>query len=170
VAGKTVGRKRRYASGAERSKAYRRRKRLAKALIDCSSRSDDYATPQAFFDELNREFHFTLDVCANGENAKCARYFSREQDGLKHPWRGVIWCNPPYGKEIPYWVQKAFEASLYGATCVCLVPARLGTQWWVRYVKRASEIREPPTRLRFGQSKSTAQFFSVVVIFRPPGS
>ena len=38
-----------------------------------SSKSDLWETPQDFFDELNREFHFNLDVCALPENAKCAR-------------------------------------------------------------------------------------------------
>ena len=55
---------------------------------DCmfSSKSDLWETPQDFFDELNREFHFNLDVCALPENAKCARYFTPEQDGLQKNW------------------------------------------------------------------------------------
>ena len=60
-----------------------------------SSRSGLWETPQGFFDELNKEFHFTLDVCALPENAKCPRFYTPEQDGLKQPWEGVCWCNPP---------------------------------------------------------------------------
>lgn len=51
-----------------------------------SSKSDDWATPQDFFDKLNEEFNFQLDVCADESNAKCARYFSKKQDGLAQSW------------------------------------------------------------------------------------
>ena len=65
-----------------------------------SSASDLWETPQEFFNRLNEEFHFTLDVCALPENAKCSRYYTPEDNGLLMPWDGVCWCNPPYGKEI----------------------------------------------------------------------
>lgn len=51
-----------------------------------SSKKMDYCTPQAFFDELNREFHFTLDAAATDKSAKCPAYFTPETDGLKSPW------------------------------------------------------------------------------------
>ena len=54
-----------------------------------SSKVMDWATPQAFFDELDSEFHFTLDPCANESNHKCARYFTEADDGLKQPWGGA---------------------------------------------------------------------------------
>ena len=47
-----------------------------------SSKTDEWATPQDFFDELDGKFHFTLDVCATPSNAKCKLYFTKEQDGL----------------------------------------------------------------------------------------
>lgn len=72
-----------------------------------SSTTDLWATPQDFFDKLNEEFHFTLDPCATPENAKCERYFTKEQDGLKQNWGGAkVFCNPPYGSEIKKWVRK----------------------------------------------------------------
>lgn len=64
-------------------------------------------TPQAFFDWLNGIFRFDLDVCALPENAKCEKYYTPESDGLKQPWTGGVWCNPPYGREISKWVEKA---------------------------------------------------------------
>ena len=77
-----------------------------------SSNTPEWATPQATFDELNREFGFTFDVCATKENAKCENYYTKEQDGLAHDWdHEVIWCNPPYGREIGKWVKKASEAT-----------------------------------------------------------
>ncbi len=75
-----------------------------------TSNTDEWATPQAFFDELDKEFAFTLDPCATPENAKCARYFTKEIDGLAQSWHGEkVFCNPPYGRDIAKWVKKAHE-------------------------------------------------------------
>lgn len=54
-----------------------------------TSRKDDWSTPQDFFDKLNKEFHFTLDPCADSYNHKCDKYFTKEQDGLVQDWGGT---------------------------------------------------------------------------------
>ena len=123
-----------------------------------------WATPQAFFDELNKEFGFELDVCALPENAKCEKYYTPEIDGLKQQWRGICWMNPPYGREIGAWMEKAYESSLEGATVVCLVPARTDTRWFHDFAMRG-EIRFIKGRLKFGDSKNSAPFPSAVVVF-----
>ena len=79
-----------------------------------SSKTDMRATPQDFFDMLDSEFEFTLDACAVRENAKCAAYYTPQQDGLSQPWPGRVWCNPPYGREIGRWVKKAYETAAGG--------------------------------------------------------
>lgn len=72
-----------------------------------SSATCEWETPQGFFDELDREFHFTLDPCATLDNAKCGKYYTREQDGLKQDWTGErVYCNPPYGRDMPQWIEK----------------------------------------------------------------
>lgn len=71
-----------------------------------SSKTDQWETPQWLFDELNKEFEFTLDVCATADNAKCKEFFSPEDDGLSQDWRGVCWMNPPYGRKISEWIEK----------------------------------------------------------------
>ena len=53
-----------------------------------SSASNEWATPQDFFDKLNKEFDFTLDPCSTHENHKCEKYFTQEEDGLKQKWGG----------------------------------------------------------------------------------
>lgn len=53
-----------------------------------SSKSNEWATPQDFYDVLNEEFDFTLDPCATDENHKCDNYFTQEMDGLKQDWGG----------------------------------------------------------------------------------
>ena len=79
-----------------------------------SSKTDLWETPQTFFDKLNQEFGFTLDACAVPDNAKCERYYTPEQDGLSQPWDGVVWCNPPYGREVGKWVRRGLMASERG--------------------------------------------------------
>jgi hypothetical protein len=91
---------------------------------------DAYETPQWLFDLLDKEFHFTLDVCALPSNAKCKKFYQPSSDGLQHIWKGSCWMNPPYGKVIIEWMQKARASADAGATVVCLVPARTDTEWW----------------------------------------
>jgi phage N-6-adenine-methyltransferase len=129
------------------------------------SQTDNWATPQAFFDKLNAEFNFDLDVCADAQNAKCERYFTKEQDGLLQEWTGTVWCNPPYGRVLKDWLRKSVESWKAGATVVLLVPARTDTGWWHDYATQG-EIRFIRGRLKFGDSKTAAPFPSAVIVFR----
>lgn len=131
-----------------------------------SSSYDRWATPQAFFDKLNEVFQFTLDAAADASNAKCPRYFTQEDDALQQEWTGVVWCNPPYGRELAAWMHKGYESSLRGATVVMLVPARTDTKWFHDYCVNG-EITFLKGRLRFGAAKSGAPFPSMIVVFRP---
>jgi site-specific DNA-methyltransferase (adenine-specific) len=82
-----------------------------------------WETPQQFFDELDREFHFTLDAAASHENHKCAKYYTEEDDGLEQDWRGeTVFCNPPYGNvETGLWTKKCYEeAKNRGQPLFCL--------------------------------------------------
>jgi site-specific DNA-methyltransferase (adenine-specific) len=133
-----------------------------------SSETDMWATPQDFFDKLNEEFHFTLDPCATSENAKCERYFTEDDDGLKQDWQGnVVFCNPPYGRAIKGWVKKCYEESKKPNTkVVLLIPARTDTSYFHDYIYNiATEIRFIRGRLKFGDAKNSAPFPSMVVIF-----
>ncbi|MCA4087588.1 phage N-6-adenine-methyltransferase [Acinetobacter baumannii] len=88
------------------------------------NRTDIWATPQDFFEKLDRVFNFDLDVCALPENAKCGRFFTPELDGLKQEWTGTCWMNLPYGREISLWIEKAVETANNGHTVVGLLPVR----------------------------------------------
>ena len=132
-----------------------------------SSLTDNWATPIEVFNELNKEFGFTLDVCASKDNHKCDRYFTVEDDGLKQVWDGVNWMNPPYGDVIPKWVKKAYETAKAGYTVVGLVPARTDTAWFQDYCMPAHEIRFIRGRLKFGGAKTSAPFPSAIIVWRP---
>lgn len=132
-----------------------------------TSNSEEWGTPQELFNRLNKEFNFTLDICASKENTKCPKYYTKEEDALKQEWGGVIWMNPPYGRQIGNWVKKAKETAQQGkATVVCLLPARTDTAWWHDYVMKADEIRLIRGRLKFGDGKGSAPFPSAIVVFK----
>ena len=133
-----------------------------------SSNTDQWSTPQDFFDKLNAEFRFNLDPCADESNHKCDRWYSPEQDGLKKSWGGCrVFCNPPYGRELGKWVEKAYMESLKPNTIVVmLIPARTDTKWFHDYIHHRSEVRFIKGRLKFGGSDNSAPFPSMVVVFR----
>lgn len=129
-----------------------------------SSQTDLWETPQTLFDGLNQEFKFNLDVCALPENAKCERFFTPEEDVLAQDWDGaMVWCNPPYGREVGKWVKKASETN---GTIVMLLPARTDTSWFHEFIYKKTEIRFLRGRLKFGGCKNSAPFPSMIVIFR----
>ena len=130
-----------------------------------SSKCDTWATPQAFFDEVNERYGFTLDVCALPSSAKCARYFTPETDGLAQDWAPhVCWMNPPYGREIGAWMVKAVEEWRKGATVVALVPARTDTRWFQDYAMQGA-VTFIRGRLKFGQATNSAPFPSALVVY-----
>ena len=93
-----------------------------------SSKTDQWATPQEFFDELDREFHFDLDPCADESNHKTPEYFTKEQDGLLQDWSGRrVFCNPPYGRAIAAWVEKAYREGTKDGTIVVMLILRIGS-------------------------------------------
>ena len=132
-----------------------------------SSNKDDWETPQDLFNKLDREFHFTLDACATPENTKCARFFDKAADGLKQFWGAdTVWCNPPYGRKIGEWVEKAFNTHWVNDNkIVMLLPARTDTKWFHKYIYKKAEIRFLKGRIKFSGSKNSAPFPSMIVIY-----
>ena len=132
-----------------------------------SSKTNEWATPQDFFNILDDEFCFNLDPCCTEENRKCENYFTIKQDGLSRSWDNrVVFMNPPYGGHTGEWLKKAYESSLRGATVVCLIVSSTDRSYWHELIfPYASQIRFIRGRLKFGLSKSTAPFASAVIVF-----
>lgn len=132
-----------------------------------STGKDDWETPNDFFLELDNEFHFTLDPCADDHNHKCVKYYTRKDNGLTKNWSGeVVFCNPPYScKEQDLWVKKCYEESNH-ATVVMLIPVRTDTKRFHEYILPYGEIRFLKGRLKFVGAKKLAPFPSMIVIFK----
>ena len=136
------------------------------------SDSDEWGTPQEFFDSLDNEFHFTLDPCATEDNHKCKKYFTKEQNGLKQNWGGHnVFCNPPYS-EISEWVKKSYkEGQTDHTVVVLLIPARTDTKYFHDFIYHRAEIRFVKGRLKFNNynnsnNSNSAPFPSMLVIYR----
>jgi site-specific DNA-methyltransferase (adenine-specific) len=134
--------------------------------VHFSSATPEWETPQETFDALNKEFNLNVDVCATEENNKCKIFLSKEVGGLDVSWKDMrCWMNPPYGREIGKWIEKAATGG--AEIVVALLPARTDTRWFHSYIYNKAEIRFIKGRLKFGGHKNSAPFPSMVVIFRP---
>ena len=132
-----------------------------------SSKSNEWETPLDFFQELDREFHFTLDPCCTHENAKCAKHYTIQENGLAQDWHGeTVYCNPPYGRDLPKWIEKCARSANSETTVVMLIPARTDTKAFHEYIYKKAEIRFIKGRLKFGKAKNSAPFPSMLVIYK----
>lgn len=134
-----------------------------------SSKTDKWGTPQDLFDRLNSLYKFEVDVCALPENAKCEVYFTPETNGLDQDWSQyrMCWMNPPYGREISKWIEKAYNEAQKGTTVVALLPVRTDTKWfhnWI-YMMYGVTVEFLDKRLKFGGQNNYAPFPSMIVKF-----
>jgi len=147
------------------------------------SKRDTWGTPLSVFQPLHDEFDFGLDACALPENNKLPRYLTPADDGLAVDWCAQsfgkpVWCNPPYSDMLA-WMRKAKAEADKGLVVVCLVEARVETQWfrWAALAPTTergimipnADIRFLWPRIPFEVSrgvakKSTGMIGSVVVV------
>lgn len=135
-----------------------------------TSNRDDWETPQALFDFLDERYHFTLDAFSSHENAKCAKHYTEEEDGLERSWKGeTAFCNPPYGRDMARYVGKcAWEWEVNGTRSVLLVPARTDTRWFHEYIVPNARVEFVRGRLKFetdGVAGESSPFPSMLCFF-----
>ena len=124
-------------------------------------------TSRFFFDELDEEFAFTLDPCSTHENANCDKHYTLQDNGRAKDWSGeCVFCNPPYGRELPKWIKKCHDEAPKCKAVVALIPARTDTRAFHDYIYNKAEIRFVKGRLKFGGSKNSAPFPSMIVVWR----
>lgn len=131
--------------------------------VHFSSVKDDWETPQYILDELDREFNFDADGACTAENCKFGICFT---DTFNADWKGLtVFMNPPYGRGIGKFIEKAYNESLKGATVVCLLPARVDTKWFHDYCLKG-EVRFVKGRIKFRGAENNAPFPSMIVVFK----
>ena len=135
-----------------------------------SSAKQDWGTPPHVFEYFNAKYQFQLDAAARKDNALCDRFIGPETDALSVPWdASTIWLNPPYGRGVGKWLEKAYDESKRGSTIGVLIFARTDTRWWHDFVMKANVIFLIKGRLKFvdgeGNAKSPATAPSCFVVF-----
>ena len=101
------------------------------------------------FEGLDARFGpHTLDAAANEQNTKCEKFYDTETNGLFQKWSGKVWLNPPWHSIDP-WIDKAILSAEDGAEVTLLVPARTGTKWFGRVMKRAESVHFIRGRIGF---------------------
>lgn len=135
--------------------------------VHYSSEKHTWETPQDFFEEIDNIFKFNLDCCAEQETAKVKEFYSKEQDALQQDWHGVVWCNPPYGREQIKFINKALdEHKKHDSTVVLLIPARPDTKVWQDIIfPNANQVCFIRGRLKFGGAEYNAPFPCALVVF-----
>lgn len=141
-----------------------------------SSAKNDWETPDDLFEQYNRVHRFALDACAHAGNAKLPNYLGLDkgQNALTLSWAAhsggrPVWCNPPYGRGVGAWVQKAkLQSMINDMVVVMLLPARTDTKWFHEHIYDRSlsvTVTFLRGRLKFKGAKSSAPFPSMIVEF-----
>lgn len=139
-----------------------------------SSESGDWGTPPALYNRLNEKYEFTYDPASSTENHLTAAYSTfdgtyylldkvNDADGLTAEWYGRIFLNPPYGRGIAAWMEKAAKAP---GLVVALLPVRTGSRWWQQWVAPYADIEFLAGRLKFVGAENSAPFDSAIVRYR----
>lgn len=124
--------------------------------VHFTSLSMKWKTPRAVYQMLDAEFCFDFDPCPVNPNF----------NGLEVDWKNRNYVNPPYGDDLPLWIEKGYIEHLKGKTVVFLIPSRTDTKYWHEYIMKADEIRFIKGRLKFNDRKGSAPFPSSIVIFK----
>ena len=136
--------------------------------IMASSEKHTWETPQSFFNIVDKHYNFTLDCCAEINTSKVSNYYTKEDDALIQNWDGIVWCNPPYGREQIKFIEKALHEVVVGnaKSVVCLIPSRTETKVWQSVIfNNATSVHFIKGRLKFGDSTENAPFPSALVVF-----
>lgn len=152
------------------------------------AKRDDWGTPKEVLDAAmkwirpNRDRqalgvrvydNWAWDLAASAENAVAPNFYTKQSDALspRNVWsdiRGPMWCNPPYGRGIANWVQKAHQSMRQGADpIVMLLPARTDTLWFHQFIydEPGVNVMFWQGRIKFVGAEWPAPFPSMLVSF-----
>ena len=128
--------------------------------------SDNWATPDDLYNELNNEFEFDFDPCP----------LNSDFDGLECDWGNVNFINPPYSRKLKEaFVEKSIALSKQGKVCVMLLPVSTSTKLFHDHIlPNADDIRFLRGRVKFvgvntfGEkvSNKVGMHDSMIVVFK----
>lgn len=121
-----------------------------------------YGQRRRIFLTNTMQFIISKQMSARCRKREMQSIFTPDMDGLKQEWTGVCWCNPPYGRHIGKWIEKAVNSF---ATVVMLLPARTDTKWFHDWCLPYGQIEFLRGRLKFGSCDNSAPFPSMIVTF-----
>ena len=135
-----------------------------------SSKTVEWSSPSWLVDYWAEiEGPFTFDPCATAENAVAGDFLTIDDDGLKSPWKGKVWLNPPYGRGLNDWMAKANQELESGRveSIVALLPSRTDTRWFHDHIlSLGHEIHFLKGRIAYGNGGSRAPFASIIVVMK----
>ena len=128
----------------------------------------DWCTPQKIVDAAWRALGgcIDLDPCSNVSSLVGARREIRlPADGLAVKWTGRVYVNPPFGRDLPRWVDKCRQSYIQNsASVVLLLPAAVDTRLWHDHIWwHASRVCFLRGRLRFVGASASAPMACAVV-------
>lgn len=182
---KRVGRPRKYANDRERWKAAqkacraRRKQQKMKQAALFSSTSQEWYTPPELIEGVLAEIgrmEFDCDPASPRTDGPipARTHYTRKENGLLQPWVGIVWLNPPYGRQLAAWVHKAIaEIRARRAEIIyLLVPSRTDTLWWHDLMAAGATVQYLKGRIRFlrknGERGDASPFPSVLLRLRQP--
>ena len=113
-------------------------------------------TPQIIWEDLIKEFNFTLDACASDKNHLLPKYYTIEDDCLTKNWdNDIVYCHPLFDRNIPKFIKKALDSK---CITVFLLPSSTNATYFHKYL-----WKQPNVEIRFLKRHHTGtghKFFS----------
>lgn len=165
------------------AKYHRDRKRSALAKEAAAARAEQEAaaaaemarnewyTPPAVVEAARRVMGgIDLDPASSpqaNEIVGAARFYTIKDDGLKQPWSGRVWLNPPYGRFAPKFVLKfaAVHPEEVPTACLLLAVHHMTTKWFAPLAEFEPVVCMPDHRLQFSGSTVRPAHGSVILGF-----
>lgn len=139
-------------------------------MIAVTPEECEWYTPPEILELVYKVMSIDLDPASPWPETVLARkHYTKEMDGLRLPWRGRIFLNPPYGRSISKWVDKFDSEWRIGNVrdAILLVPAKTDTKWFGKLAKLSSGICCWEGRIRFISPlgvKGTGTFASLFIL------
>lgn len=126
-------------------------------------KNDDVATPEEFYEHLNRKYNFDFDPCP----------LNAGFDGLSIPWGARNYVNPPFSRIKP-WIEKAvaeMDDPINPKFSLFLITTRTNCKYWHEFIfPRATNITFINRGIKFDGYKTKIPVPLALIEFDPKKS